>query len=43
MGYHRPVEAFNVGKQGEFAERVHLQEKGCAGECSQNQPTTVTA
>jgi hypothetical protein len=30
MGYHRPVEAFNVGKQGEFAERVHFQEKSCA-------------
>lgn len=22
MGYHRPVASFNIGKQGEFAERV---------------------
>jgi hypothetical protein len=21
MGYHRPVASFNIGKQGEFAER----------------------
>ncbi len=26
MGYHRPVASFNVGKQGEFAERVHFEE-----------------
>ena len=29
MGYHRPVEAFNIGKKGEFAERVHFQECAC--------------
>jgi hypothetical protein len=22
MGYHRPVASFNIGKQGEFRERV---------------------
>ncbi|MDY0341255.1 MAG: anaerobic ribonucleoside-triphosphate reductase [Coriobacteriia bacterium] len=22
MGYHRPVSSFNVGKQGEYAERT---------------------
>jgi Anaerobic ribonucleoside-triphosphate reductase len=22
MGYHRPASAFNIGKQGEFKERV---------------------
>lgn len=22
MGYHRPVDNFNIGKQGEFSERV---------------------
>ena len=22
MGYHRPVQSFNVGKKGEFAERL---------------------
>ncbi|MDX9970005.1 MAG: anaerobic ribonucleoside-triphosphate reductase [Hydrogenophaga sp.] len=26
MGYHRPVASFNVGKQGEFAERQHFVE-----------------
>lgn len=26
MGYHRPVSSFNVGKQGEFAERVCFRE-----------------
>ncbi|MFE0100438.1 ribonucleoside triphosphate reductase [Streptomyces sp. NPDC059009] len=26
MGYHRPVAAFNIGKKGEHAERVHFQE-----------------
>ncbi len=25
MGYHRPVESFNLGKQGEFAERRHFK------------------
>ena len=27
MGYHRPVETFNVGKQGEFNERLHFEEE----------------
>lgn len=27
MGYHRPVESFNVGKTGEHAERVKFEEK----------------
>jgi len=27
MGYHRPVESFNVGKKGEHKERVHFVEK----------------
>ena len=26
MGYHRPVASFNIGKKGEFAERLHFQE-----------------
>ncbi len=29
MGYHRPVETFNAGKQGEFHDRVHFVEPGC--------------
>jgi hypothetical protein len=28
MGYHRPVASFNIGKQGEFHERVHFVEAG---------------
>ncbi len=27
MGYHRPVSAFNPGKQSEHAERLHFKEK----------------
>jgi len=26
MGYHRPVESFNIGKKGEHRQRVHFQE-----------------
>jgi hypothetical protein len=26
MGYHRPVSAFNPGKQSEHAERLHFRE-----------------
>jgi hypothetical protein len=25
MGYHRPVASFNIGKQGEFHQRVPFQ------------------
>lgn len=27
MGYHRPVESFNVGKTGEHKERLQFEEK----------------
>lgn len=27
MGYFRPVEAFNIGKKSEYAERVCFKEK----------------
>lgn len=27
MGYHRPVESFNIGKQGEHKQRVHFIER----------------
>ena len=30
MGYHRPVAAFNAGKQSEFAERKMFTEQACA-------------
>ena len=26
MGYHRPVERFNIGKTGEHKERKHFKE-----------------
>ncbi|WP_188505470.1 anaerobic ribonucleoside-triphosphate reductase [Parapedobacter pyrenivorans] len=27
MGYHRPVESFNVGKKGEHRQRTHFTER----------------
>jgi hypothetical protein len=27
MGYHRPVESFNIGKKGEHKQRQHFEEK----------------
>ena len=27
MGYHRPVESFNIGKKGEHKERVKFKER----------------
>ncbi|MDR2905872.1 MAG: anaerobic ribonucleoside-triphosphate reductase [Helicobacteraceae bacterium] len=27
MGYHRPIESFNLGKQGEHDERVKFEER----------------
>lgn len=29
MGYHRPVESFNIGKKGEHKQRVHFNEENC--------------
>ena len=26
MGYHRPVESFNIGKKGEHQQRTHFTE-----------------
>lgn len=31
MGYHRPVESFNIGKKGEHKQRQHFSEQG--GNC----------
>jgi len=31
MGYHRPVSAFNPGKQAEHAERTYFQERQDSG------------
>ncbi|MEX2569199.1 MAG: anaerobic ribonucleoside-triphosphate reductase [Cyclobacteriaceae bacterium] len=28
MGYHRPVESFNIGKKGEHRQRQHFIQKG---------------
>lgn len=33
MGYHRPVESFNIGKKGEHKERVHFTENHCVDTC----------
>ncbi len=30
MGYHRPVQSFNIGKKGEFNERVCFTEAKAA-------------
>lgn len=30
MGYHRPVSSFNIGKQGEHAERRFFRESASA-------------
>ncbi len=27
MGYHRPVESFNIGKKGEHRQRTHFREQ----------------
>jgi hypothetical protein len=27
MGYHRPVSSFNLGKKGEFRERLYFSER----------------
>ena len=29
MGYHRPVQSFNIGKKGEFEERKYFDESNC--------------
>lgn len=29
MGYHRPVEGFNLGKKGEHKERIMFVESHC--------------
>jgi Anaerobic ribonucleoside-triphosphate reductase len=29
MGYHRPVESFNIGKKGEHKQRTHFTEGKC--------------
>ena len=30
MGYHRPVESFNIGKKGEHKQRTHFSEFKCS-------------
>ena len=36
MGYHRPVQSFNIGKKGEFAERKYFVESKChLGKCGE--------
>jgi hypothetical protein len=31
MGYHRPVDDFNIGKKGEHAQRIYFEEKLTCG------------
>jgi len=39
MGYHRPVESFNIGKKGEHKERAHFQfEQSEVRLCEENLP-----
>lgn len=40
MGYHRPVESFNIGKKGEHKERVMFVENHCRchKDCWKKQP-----
>lgn len=30
MGYHRPIESFNIGKKGEHKQRKHFTELKCS-------------
>jgi len=39
MGYHRPVQSFNIGKKSEHAERKHFNENVSANSCFCNQYT----
>ncbi len=31
MGYHRPISAFNAGKQSEHRERLYFRERAATG------------
>lgn len=33
MGYHRPVSSFNIGKQGEYQERLFFKECAISEKC----------
>lgn len=33
MGYHRPIDSFNIGKKGEFADRKYFTEDKCHCRC----------
>lgn len=39
MGYHRPIESFNIGKKGEHKQRIHYTE---TNEIRHNQAITGT-
>ena len=34
MGYHRPVQSYNIGKKGEFNERKYFVEAKCRAKTS---------
>lgn len=33
MGYHRPIESFNIGKKGEHRQRLQFNENRCGTAC----------
>lgn len=37
MGYHRPMSSFNIGKKGEFAERVCFSVAPATEPCAMEQ------
>lgn len=36
MGYHRPIDSYNIGKQGEVAERKYFSQEICKRRIKQN-------
>lgn len=36
MGYHRPIDSFNIGKKGEVEERKYFSQEVCKDRIKQN-------
>ena len=36
MGYHRPINSFNIGKKGEVEERKYFSQEVCKNRIKQN-------
>lgn len=41
MGYHRPISSFNIGKQGEVAERKYFSERKCRIELKEQEDKLI--